>query len=130
MTIELKVKVASLTAEAIIIRRLQTKIARAAARRSERRGNVADWVSLHAHRRGPVRHEARHSLLAYGFLRGTAYHRMEQKCWTKPDWAKVEQMAKRFSKGVDERELKQRFEQWKSEGGDISHSRLTESHRA
>lgn len=112
--VELKVKVASLAAEAIIIRRLQARIARAASRRGVAKGLSPDWVSLQEHRRGVIRHEARHSHLAYGFLRGTPYAKIEAKCWTKPDWAKVEAMAKRFAKDMDERTLKQRFAEWKA----------------
>lgn len=79
----IKVKIKSLAAEAKIIRREEQK-ARA-------HGNSHLRVGLADHRRGIVRHEARHAQLAYGFLRGTPYKAMEAKCHggCAPDFKKV-----------------------------------------
>lgn len=79
----LKVKLKSLTAEAQIIR-------------FEEKRNP-DWSgSLAFHRRTVVRREARHTLLAYAFLKGTPYLAVEPKCHTKPDWTKVEKMVIKY----------------------------------
>ncbi len=67
----IKVKHMSLAAEAKIIRK-QEQLARA-------HGNRRLRIGLAAHRRGIVRTEARHALLAYAFLRGTPYKKVEAK---------------------------------------------------
>ncbi len=79
----IKVKILSLAAEAKIIRK-QEQIARQHRDRTRRLG-------LRKHRTGIVRHEARHALLAYAFLRDTPYKTVEAKCHgnSKPDFAKV-----------------------------------------
>lgn len=142
MTIELKVKICSLAAEARIIRRLE-KQKRDQARRArgwrqavavDDKGraktkwfkevdapdtaqysddHLAKYQSLRAHRILDVRKEARASQLAYGFLRGRDYKQMEQKCYTEPNWSKVQDIAERFS-GEDKRIVAQRFAAWKA----------------
>lgn len=77
----IKVKILSLAAEAKIIRQQEAK-ARA-------HGNLSLRVGLGDHRRGIVRHEARHALLAYGFLRGRAYKQMEAKAHQEPNFPKI-----------------------------------------
>lgn len=69
---------------------------------------------LHSHRKGPVRHEARHSQLAMAFLRDKAYSKTEDKPISYPNWEKVAQIAQRFS-AEDKRNLNQKFEQWRQE---------------
>lgn len=79
----LKVKLKSLAAEAKIIQ-------------FEERRNP-DWkIGLADHRRTVVRGEARHTLLAYSFLRGVPYKAVESKCHTKPDWNKVQKMVIKY----------------------------------
>ena len=97
----LKVKVKSLAAEAKIIRL------------EERRAGHGDLRNrLALHRRWHVRFEARHSLLAYGYLRGIPYGVMERTIHedNEPDWEHVEQMVKRF--GPPKHNTG--FEQWKT----------------
>lgn len=54
--------------------------------------------SLHDHRRGAVRNEARHAHLAYGFLYGRDYASMEVANTTDPpDWNAVWLMVNRFT---------------------------------
>ena len=84
-TIFLKVKVKSLAEEARIIRR------------EERRARDPDLkLELATHRRNTVRREARHSLLALGYLRGRAYRAMERTCHQGPGWEEVERMVRRY----------------------------------
>lgn len=111
----LKVKVKSLAAEARIIRVEEAKT------RTHRAG-------LAEHRRGIVRHEARHALLAYGFLRGRAYNKLENDPRTNPDWGKVKRMIEKHGLGPWEegetfqdrakrkQELLEKFETWKNGG--------------
>jgi len=62
----LRVKVKSLAAEAKIIRREEKRM---------RGGALRDELALH--RRGVVRSEARHTHLAYGFIRGRTLQQIE-----------------------------------------------------
>ena len=98
----LKVKIKTLAAEARIIR-----IEERRAHTPEARMGLAD------HRKGIVRHVARHALLAYGFLRGMKYHRMEARCTPgyEPDWAQVAKVAKRFGGAWDQ----DVFDEWKGD---------------
>lgn len=106
MKTELKIKIKSLAAEARIIRSEEKKWP----------GQSYVRSSLHGHRTGIVRNEARHSQLAYGFLRGRPYVAMEQKAKTEPNWDRVENIAVRFRDshgGQTPQNVKQRFAEWK-----------------
>lgn len=85
----LKVKIKSLAEEARIIRKEE---GRAKKRLSIRHG-------LREHRIGIVRNEARHTNLAYGFLRGKTRQEIENGAKTEPNWAKVRAMVQKY--GVD-----------------------------
>ena len=98
----LKIKIKTLAAEARIIRAEEHKWPGPSTMRN----------NLHHHRVISVRHEARASLLAYGFLRGHTYQRMEKTSHTKPYWKRIESIAERFGTG-DIRDLKQKFSEWK-----------------
>ncbi len=89
-SIYLKVKIKSLAAEAKIIRQEE--------RKARERRNRTLQIGLASHRRGIVRHEARHSQLAYGFLRGMPYHKMEAKCHgnDEPEFGKVYKLVQKF----------------------------------
>ncbi len=93
----LKVKVKSLAAESRIIRF------------EERKTRGPTRSSLHEHRVGIVRREARHTLLAYGYLRARSYAQMERSPKTEPTWDSVERMIKKYG------QLKQSIEEWKNE---------------
>jgi hypothetical protein len=58
-----------------------------------------------------VREAAREAQLAYGFLRGTAYERIEQKTNDVPDWACVRSTAKRFYEGEN---FPEEWEAWQT----------------
>lgn len=81
----LKVKIKSLAAEAKIIKQ-ETKRAR----------SVSIKNGLYRHRIDVVRVEARHTQLAYGFLRGRAYHQIEKNACQIPNWAKVRKMVEKY----------------------------------
>lgn len=93
----LKVKIKSLAAEARIIRHEERKS------RGQLRNDLA------AHRKGIVRREARSSQLAYGYLRGRPYRKLEPTCHRQPDWTAVERMVKKYGR------LQQPIEEWKDE---------------
>ena len=80
----LRVKVKSLAVEARIIRR--------EAQRTH--GVLRD--ELHTHRVWLLRSEARHTHLAYGFIRGRTYLQIEPKAATAPNWERVRKMTKRY----------------------------------
>lgn len=79
----------------------------------------ANYFGLRAHRCGEhgVQKEARDTNLAYGFLRGRDYWKMEGFAYSKPNWSNIERMVKRYGATPDEaadtRDLMQRFSGWK-----------------
>lgn len=111
----LKVKIKSLAEEAKIIRK-ETKRAK--------RASIRDGLALH--RKGIVRCEARHTHLAYGFLRGRDYRQMEPKAHEAPNWEKVRKMVEKYGTHLDwssedcgynthkdrKEEVRKRFEEW------------------
>ena len=80
----LRVKVKSLAAESRIIRQEE----------KHSRGLLRD--ELHLHRVGIVRSESRSACLALGFIKGRTYEQMEKDPGTKPNWAKVNQLLKKY----------------------------------
>jgi hypothetical protein len=93
----LRVKVKSLAAEAQMIRREE--------RRALRSGDMDLYVSLRSHRvrewrdgvRSDVRREQRAALLAYAFIRGMAYARVEQPAPDNPpDLKRVGQLVEKY----------------------------------
>lgn len=106
MNIYLKVKIASLAAEARIIRKL-------AAKRRHKDDPVR--LSLNDHRRGVVRDAARASQVAYAFLRGKDYLTVEGTALSSPDWSAVGGMVERFGTGTagERAERTAAFQQWK-----------------
>lgn len=95
-TIHLKVKIKSLAAESRIIRHEELKFPR-----GDR--NNATFASLIDHRREVVRPAARSAQLAYGFLRGRAYRRLEATCHEPPNWTEVAKNVARFDNTTIER---------------------------
>lgn len=100
--VHLKVKIKSLAVEAKIIRHEERR-AKARARSVRASEEARKWASheltsLQYHRRWGVRKEARHSQLAYAFIRGTAYRTVEPKVreGNEPDWKQVASIAARF----------------------------------
>jgi hypothetical protein len=85
----LKVKVKSLAAEAKIIRKEEKRCKNSSLRNG-----------LYRHRIDVVRYEARHTNLAYGFLRGRTYSQIESGAKKPPDWAKVRKMVEKYGAPV------------------------------
>lgn len=83
-TIHLRIKVKSLVEEARIIRH-----------EAKKEKGMVKW-GLNQHRKTVVRDHARHNLLAYGILVGVPYGRMEHRCREKPNFSRVETLARRF----------------------------------
>lgn len=104
----LKVKLKSLAEEARIIRKEENKAKKEARRVGDVRVN---WSmlreELHNHRVVIVREAARHTHLAYGFLRGRAYQQMEAKCKTPPLWDSIKKMVLKYGGDGDA------FEEWR-----------------
>ncbi len=83
--IYLKVKVKSLAAEAKIIRKEEKRCKTYSLRNG-----------LYRHRIDVVRYEARHTNLAYGFLRGIDYRKMEPNAKEAPKWDKIRKMVEKY----------------------------------
>ena len=71
----------------------------------------AFWGLRH-HRMWDVRSESRSSHVAYGFLRGLPYSRIEANTKSEPDWSRVEALVKKYGED-DPRDRMQRFSEWK-----------------
>ena len=106
---ELRVKIKSLAAEARIIVHEEQRVRRRIA--VDPRA-AATFQSLRDHRRAVVGSAARRSLLAYGFLRGLPYARIEPPNSSAPDWDAVWREAQRFG-GPEE--LTERWALWRKE---------------
>jgi len=104
MKVYLKVKIKSLAAEALIIRK------------EERRHKGLTRFGLHQHRVMEVRQEARAAILAYGFLRGRSYEQMERAKSKRIQWSRVEALVKKYGED-DIRDRMQKFTEWKSVAG-------------
>jgi hypothetical protein len=140
-TLQLKIKIKTLQAEARIIRQEEQKLkarsdeekayrraARLFAKGKLRKEPVLKGalqkeetkrrkrrlrMDIRDHRKGDVREEARISHLAYGFMKGIPYKAMEQKCREEPDWGRVMSCVERF--GGDPYGLKT----WRGEKPDL-----------
>lgn len=97
--IKLKVKIKHLAEEARIIR--------AEERKANKLGEYDLQNSLHLHRTGKLRREARATLLAYQFLRGIPYAACEPSAKTLPDTKAFQRMCKDYG-GIETT-----FEEWK-----------------
>lgn len=73
---------------------------------------MATFWGLRHHRIHDVRGESRSSHVAYGFLRGLPYCKIEANTKTAPDWARVEALIKKYGED-DPRDRMQRFSEWK-----------------
>jgi hypothetical protein len=111
----LKIKIKSLAAEAVIIRKeenkyrnyskskfnivgdsLQEVMAEGNEKASNRNKARDIWLSLKSHRKFDVRNESRSALLAYGYIKSTPYAKMESKCYNPPDLKRIAQLVLKF----------------------------------
>jgi hypothetical protein len=106
MRVYLKIKLKSLAAESIIIRKEMAKFD----------GPSEAYQGLHLHRVNDVRDESRSALLAYTFLKGKkTYKEIEKSCYTPPNWKRVEKLVTTYGAKGDEKVAQlQRFIQWKN----------------
>lgn len=84
----LKVKLKSLAAEA--------KIIRAEEKKAKKYKNQELLSGLELHRKDVVRSAARHTLLAYAFIRGVPYKKVEAKCAKAPDLKRIMAMVQKY----------------------------------
>lgn len=84
----LKVKLKSLAAEA--------KIIRAEEKKAKKYKNQELLSGLEWHRKDVVRSAARHTLLAYAFIRGVPYKKVEAKCEKAPDLKRIMSMVQKY----------------------------------
>jgi hypothetical protein len=117
----LKIKIMSLAAEAAIIRREAGKWPRerdfAPDQRTDPK-NRERWTTrlgLNQHRRFDVREEARAALLAYGYLRGRRYRRIEFKCWDMPDPYRVRDLVVKYGPEKNKAVVENALRAWLAE---------------
>lgn len=100
----LKIKIKSLAAEARLIKAEERKWP----------GTSTVRAGLQNHRIKDVRGEARSALVAYGFLRGRSYKRIERTTKTEPDWERVEALVAKY--GLEGRQkVKSAIEEWRED---------------
>lgn len=88
--------------------RLKKRIERAAQRTMK---SIADLIRRE--RTVNIRRETRAMHLAYGFIRNVDYGRMEQICYTRPNWERVKVLVEEHSRGMGEPQVYlQKFAQW------------------
>lgn len=83
---ELRVKLKSLAAESLIIKREMLRF----------RTTNPYYERLHLHRVHDVRDEARATNIAYGFLNGLTYNEIEEVSYAQPKWDRVAAMVKKY----------------------------------
>lgn len=103
----LRIKVLSLAAEA--------KLIRAEEARWIKRDGKKDHpirMGLMNHRKWDVRNEQRSALLAYAFLRGRQYKQLERKCYTKPNWNRIIDLAAKYGAEADRKVVADQIRVW------------------
>lgn len=130
-SIPLKIKLLNLAAEIRIIRgeekRIEGYINKLSIRTDVEKSlkdlrigsHYSDLTEIRQHRYYVVKTEARDTLLAYGFLRGRAYKQIEAKRYYDPNWDNIERMILKYGR-QNPQQLKQAFEQWKQEAGEVA----------
>ena len=123
---QLKVKCKSLAEESRIIRKEEERALRRA-HFQRRQGNepyfsgtegFRTYYSLYIHRKIDVGQEYRSAHLAYGFLRGTAYNKIEEKTkeTNRPNFSRVWSIAKKFGgpfkNAEEESQFRDKFDAW------------------
>lgn len=112
MSIQLRIKLLSLSSEARHIRRWERRLLAAA--RSGKAPDAKDrFWSIRNHRKDDIAPEARATGLAHGFLRGRAYKTMEQRRYSDPDWAAIQRMATEYGR-LDADKFTFTKEEWKA----------------
>lgn len=111
----LKIKIVSLAAEAQLIRKDEKKYK---ARHRKRGGDLTReiYLGLRQHRTDVVRSEARHALLAYGFLRGTPYGKMEspgkRNIASQPNLKRVLELIVKYGVNKDSKSIDKALSLW------------------
>lgn len=98
----LKIKIASLAAEARIIKREESKWKKLPFLSTD--GNNHNlhhpiFWGLKQHRLYEVRPECRYAHLAYGYLRGRTYKQVENKAYEAPKWDRVAELCRKYGNG-------------------------------
>jgi hypothetical protein len=106
----LKIKIVSLAAEAVLIRK------------EEKHWPGESWQreGLHNHRVKEVRKESRVALLAYGFLRGKKFKELERDSYTSPDWTRVIDLVTKYGDEKDRNKISDQLKNWRKEDTLIS----------
>ena len=101
-TVQLRIKLKSLAAEARIIRKEELK----------HKGKFSYYAdSFHDHRVHYLRPITRATHVAYGLLRGLEYLQIEPTSKTQPDWDKVKEMIRKYSGFADKKDNLKKLEE-------------------
>lgn len=113
----LKIKILSLGAEALLIKKEERKWLKVPFFHENVKHPHPLYLGLRGHRLYEVRTECRHAHIAYGWMRGRRYKQIENKCHIEPDWSRVANIVNVFSYGryamaPDRKALKEQLEAW------------------
>jgi hypothetical protein len=92
----LKIKIKSLAAEAVIIKREEQRWKAAPFTVDNTKLTHPLYFSLRHHRLFEVRNECRSAIIAYGYLRGLAYKQIEAKCHESPNWERIAELIRKY----------------------------------
>lgn len=116
----LKIKIKSLAAEAVIIKREEQRWKAAPFTVGNDKQTHPLYFSLRNHRLLKVRAECRSAIIAYGYLRGRAYRSIESKYHEAPNWERIAEILRTFGNFPDmhipekRKELFERVKLWGS----------------
>ena len=110
----LKIKIKSLAAEAVIIKREEQKWKKLSVFTENVKQPHPLFFSLRSHRLYEVRTECRAAILAYGYLRGRTYQSIEAKCYEKPNWTRVTNLICKYGNlnAEKQKEVSTRLKSW------------------
>jgi hypothetical protein len=100
---ELRVKIKSLAAESLIIKREMLRF----------RTTDPYRERLHLHRVHDGRDEQRATLVAYGFLNGLYYWQIEESAYKEPKWDRVAAMVKKYGTEGTAEERVAALQEWR-----------------
>ena len=111
----LKIKIKSLAAEAVIIKREEQKWKKLSVFTENVKQPHPMFFALRQHRLDEVRTECRSAILAYGYLRGRTYQQIEAKCYEQPNWTKIVNLVSKYGNlnAEKRKEVPDRIKAWK-----------------
>lgn len=100
-----KVKCVSLADEAKLIAKYEKQrlrsaaVARAQGKKERADYHFANYWGMHEHRVVDIRKEARIANVAYGYMNGHPYNKIERNSYTQPNWDRIRELVRLYGEG-------------------------------